>query len=90
MGALFLGSKVEESFTRLTYMVAVYDYLLRKARKQPTYPPLDAFSQVSWKEIAEAKGQKRGGEILTRTLARVRSEKHDNHWRDANIEASRI
>ncbi|KAI8143483.1 cyclin-like protein [Fennellomyces sp. T-0311] len=48
MGALFLGSKVEESFTRLTYVVAVYDYLLRKARNQPTYPPLDAFSQRAY------------------------------------------
>ncbi|KAI9475361.1 Fanconi anemia protein FancD2 nuclease-domain-containing protein [Zychaea mexicana] len=48
MGALFLASKVEESFTRLTYMVSVYDCLLKRARKQPTYPPLDAFSQQAY------------------------------------------
>ena len=48
MGALFLASKVEESFTRLSYMVSVYDNLLRRARKQPIYPPLDAFTQVSY------------------------------------------
>ncbi|KAG2226034.1 hypothetical protein INT45_002500 [Circinella minor] len=48
MGALFLASKVEESFTRLSYMVSVYDNLLRRIRKQPTYPPLDAFSQRAY------------------------------------------
>lgn len=47
MGALFLASKVEESFVRLSFVVDVYDYLLRRAKGEPTHPTLDQFSQVS-------------------------------------------
>ncbi|KAI9312220.1 cyclin-like protein [Dichotomocladium elegans] len=48
MGALFLAAKLEESFVRLTYVVNAYDYLLRYIRDQPTWPPLDAFSQRAY------------------------------------------
>ncbi|KAG0184685.1 hypothetical protein DFQ28_010714 [Apophysomyces sp. BC1034] len=48
MGALFLASKVEESAARLTYLVTVYDYLLRRTRGQATFPPLDSFSQRAY------------------------------------------
>ncbi|KAI7866433.1 cyclin-like protein [Spinellus fusiger] len=48
MGALFLASKLEESPVRLTNIVVVYDYLLRHARNQSTYPPLDSFSQRAY------------------------------------------
>lgn len=46
MGAVFLAAKVEESFTRLSYVVTVFDHLLRRTRNEPMYPPLDQFSQV--------------------------------------------
>lgn len=49
MGAVFLAAKVEESFTRLSYVVTVFDHLLRRTRNESMYPPLDQFSQVSLK-----------------------------------------
>lgn len=49
MGALFLASKLEESFAKLTNITMVYDHLLRRCQEKPTYPPLDGFSQVSKK-----------------------------------------
>lgn len=49
MGAVFLAAKVEESFTRLSYVVTVFDHLLRRTRNEPMYPPLDQFSQVNLK-----------------------------------------
>ncbi|KAI9025260.1 cyclin-like protein [Phycomyces nitens] len=48
MGALFLAAKVEENAVRLTHLVTVYDYLIRRARGQSTFPPLDSFSQKAY------------------------------------------
>lgn len=47
MGALFLSSKLEECIVRMTYLITVYDMLIRRARKESTEIPLDAFSQVN-------------------------------------------
>jgi hypothetical protein len=46
MGALFLASKLEECFVRMTHLITVYDLLIRRAKGQSTKVPLDAFSQV--------------------------------------------
>ncbi|KAI8384778.1 cyclin-like protein [Radiomyces spectabilis] len=48
MGALFLSAKVEESFVRMTYLITVYDHLLRRIQQQSTHTPLDAFSQRAY------------------------------------------
>ncbi|KAI8989585.1 cyclin-like protein [Pilobolus umbonatus] len=48
MGALFLASKLEESFVRMTHLITVYDMIIRRNRKQPTKIPLDAFSQKAY------------------------------------------
>ncbi|CAO3586245.1 unnamed protein product [Absidia cylindrospora] len=48
MGALFLAAKVEESAIRMTYLVTVYDHLIRRAQHCSTLPPLDAFSQRAY------------------------------------------
>ncbi|CDH56764.1 cyclin-like protein [Lichtheimia corymbifera JMRC:FSU:9682] len=48
MGAVFLAAKVEESFTRLSYVVTVFDHLQRRTRNEPMYPPLDQFSQRAY------------------------------------------
>ncbi|CEI97071.1 hypothetical protein RMCBS344292_11212 [Rhizopus microsporus] len=45
MGALFLSSKLEECVVRMTYLITVYDMLIRRARNESTEIPLDAFSQ---------------------------------------------
>lgn len=47
MGALFLSSKLEECVVRMTYLITVYDMLIRRARNESTEIPLDAFSQVT-------------------------------------------
>lgn len=47
MGALFLSSKLEECVVRMTYLITVYDMLIRRSRNESTEIPLDAFSQVT-------------------------------------------
>ena len=47
MGALFLSSKLEECVVRMTYLITVFDMLIRRARNESTEIPLDAFSQVT-------------------------------------------
>jgi hypothetical protein len=46
MGALFLASKLEECFVRMTHLITVYDLVIRKMKGQSIQVPLDAFSQV--------------------------------------------
>jgi hypothetical protein len=46
MGALFLASKLEECFVRMTHLITVYDLLIRNMKGQSIKVPLDAFSQV--------------------------------------------
>jgi hypothetical protein len=46
MGALFLASKLEECFIRMTHLITVYDLIIRKMKGQSIKLPLDAFSQV--------------------------------------------
>lgn len=47
MGALFLASKLEECFVRMTHLITVYDLIIRKMKGQSIKVPLDAFSQVN-------------------------------------------
>ncbi|KAG2196764.1 hypothetical protein INT47_009655 [Mucor saturninus] len=48
MGALFLASKLEECFVRMTHLITVYDILIRRLKGQSTKSPLDAFSQRAY------------------------------------------
>lgn len=48
MGSLFLASKLEECFVRMTHLITVYDLLIRRIKGQSTKIPLDAFSQRAY------------------------------------------
>ncbi|CEP18734.1 hypothetical protein [Parasitella parasitica] len=48
MGALFLASKLEECFVRMTHLITVYDLIIRKMKGQSIKVPLDAFSQKAY------------------------------------------
>ncbi|KAI9470607.1 MAG: cyclin-L1 [Benjaminiella poitrasii] len=48
MGALFLASKLEECFVRMTHLITVYDLLIRRMKGQSTKIPLDGFSQKAY------------------------------------------
>ncbi|KAI8368446.1 cyclin-like protein [Choanephora cucurbitarum] len=48
MGALFLASKLEECFVRMTHLITVYDLLTRRIKNQSIKTPLDAFSQKAY------------------------------------------
>jgi hypothetical protein len=48
MGSLFLASKLEECFIRMTHLITVYDILIRRLHDQSTKIPLDAFSQRAY------------------------------------------
>jgi hypothetical protein len=48
MGALFLASKLEECFIRMTHLITVYDILIRRLKGQSTQIPLDSFSQRAY------------------------------------------
>ncbi|KAI8981778.1 cyclin-like protein [Mycotypha africana] len=48
MGALFLASKLEEHTVRMTYLITVYDLLVRKIHNKSIKIPLDAFSQKAY------------------------------------------
>lgn len=48
MGSLFLASKLEECFVRMTHLITVYDLLIRRIKGQSIKIPLDAFSQRAY------------------------------------------
>jgi hypothetical protein len=48
MGALFLASKLEECFIRMTHLTTVYDIVIRRLKGQSTKSPLDGFSQKAY------------------------------------------
>lgn len=48
MGSLFLASKLEECFVRMTHLITVYDILIRRLKGLSTRTPLDAFSQRAY------------------------------------------
>ncbi|KAI8054180.1 cyclin-like protein [Gilbertella persicaria] len=48
MGALFLASKLEECFVRMTHLITVYDLLMRRIKHQSIKIPLDPFSQKAY------------------------------------------
>lgn len=86
MGALFLSSKLEECIVRMTHLITVYDMLIRRARKESTEIPLDAFSQVLYsKQLIFS-----ANHILTVSfffffLARIQLQKHGNYSRNADF-----
>ncbi|KAI9363654.1 cyclin-like protein [Pilaira anomala] len=49
MGALFLASKLEECFVRMTHLITVYDILIRRLKGESTKSPLDPFSQKAYR-----------------------------------------
>lgn len=55
MGALFLASKLEECFVRMTHLITVYDLIIRKMKGQSIKTPLDAFSQVRTRKKNKAR-----------------------------------
>ncbi|KAI8076180.1 cyclin-like protein [Thamnidium elegans] len=48
MGSLFLASKLEECFVRMTHLITIYDILIRRLKGLSTKTPLDAFSQRAY------------------------------------------